>query len=79
MATHAGTFTFAHRDAGCWIADSRVPEYLVAYEEGELVELAREIGFEVREIRHGSWSGREEALTFQDVVTFARGAVVPDG
>lgn len=55
--------------AGYWTIDPRAPERAIAYEENDLREMLTDAGLAIAEpIRRGSWSGRRDALEFQDVV-----------
>ena len=51
------------------VRDIFVPESAVAYDEILLVDLFGEVGFSLDQpIKYGSWSGRDEYLSFQDIV-----------
>lgn len=71
MGQGKSRFAFPYEDEGCRVADRITPEYLVAYEEEDVRELARQAGLQIRgDIQFGSWCGRESFLSFQDVVAF---------
>jgi SAM-dependent methyltransferase len=53
---------------GCWTDDEIVPEHAVAFDEGYVCALYHDLGFAVETVRHGAWSGRQEYLSYQDVV-----------
>ena len=54
------------------IRDEEVPESAIALDEGTLHGMFHEVGLVVREpIRFGSWSGREDGLSYQDIVVAA--------
>lgn len=64
-----GTFNFKHQGAGYHSADPDTPEKAVAYPEGLIRKLFEENGMRVEQpIRYGSWSGRQQFLSFQDVL-----------
>lgn len=51
------------------IRDESVPESAVAVEEAVVRSMFTEAGLEIREpIRFGSWTGREDGLSLQDIV-----------
>jgi SAM-dependent methyltransferase len=53
----------------CWTIDPRVPERAVAYEETLVREMYGRAGLRLSEpIRYGSWSGRPNFFSFQDIV-----------
>ena len=67
----AGTSTmpFVHEMQGVLILDPIQPENAVAHEESFMRDLYREHAFVIEEpIRYGSWSGRPDSLTYQDIV-----------
>ncbi len=55
-----------------WTANPKVPENAVAYEEKQLIGLAEANGFAVRSLHYGSWCGRAEYLSYQDVVVLEK-------
>ena len=64
---------FSDADAHVAVVDDAVPEEAVAYDVGWVRERLGAHGLEVRELRPGSWCGREEGTTsFQDIVVAAR-------
>jgi SAM-dependent methyltransferase len=70
---HPSTIEFAHAREGCRIASESKPEAAVAYDESRVRELLAGAGFEVVEpVRYGSWCGRDEFLTYQDVIVSTR-------
>jgi predicted TPR repeat methyltransferase len=50
------------------------PTAAVAYEETPLVTRLASAGLQVVETRYGSWSGREDGLSFQDILIVRRSA-----
>ena len=61
--------TFPHQVPGCRIQDAKHPEAAVAYDENRIREVYNEQGLEVLEpFRYGSWSGRQDGLSYQDIV-----------
>jgi SAM-dependent methyltransferase len=57
----------AARD-GMAVVDPALPEEAVAYEEEWLLEALRAAGLDLVALHPGSWTGRTEGLSFQDVV-----------
>ncbi len=53
---------------GCRVVDDRVPENVVAFEEADIRELYRDLGFSVETVRYGAWPGRTDYLSYQDLV-----------
>jgi SAM-dependent methyltransferase len=54
------------------VVSDHVPEEAVAYDEGWLRERAGTHGLAVEVVRHGTWSGRDDGMSFQDMVIYAR-------
>ncbi|MEM8964755.1 MAG: class I SAM-dependent methyltransferase [Acidobacteriota bacterium] len=59
--------TFAHRRGDAFVHDTARPEGAVAYEPEWLRDACADAGLEI-DIHPGTWSGRVEGLSFQDVV-----------
>ena len=60
---------FSIKLENCYTIDRRTPERAIAYTEVTIRNLFAEAGLRIKEpIRWGSWSGRANMLTFQDVV-----------
>ncbi|MGH9872606.1 MAG: class I SAM-dependent methyltransferase [Pyrinomonadaceae bacterium] len=58
---------------GCRVKDVDVPEAAVAYEEQEILRLYEKHKLNIAPaIRYGSWSGREDGLSFQDMIVAIR-------
>jgi SAM-dependent methyltransferase len=53
---------------GMAVVDPAVPEEAVAFEEEWLLEALRAAGLDLVALHPGSWTGREDGLSFQDVV-----------
>jgi ubiquinone/menaquinone biosynthesis C-methylase UbiE len=54
---------------GCVTADPTNPEGSLAFEESYMRKLFRKLGLSIREpIHYGSWCGRKEFLSYQDIV-----------
>jgi hypothetical protein len=53
---------------GCWTDDTNVPEHAIAFDEEQVAALYRELGFTQEPIRYGSWCGRGDYLSYQDIV-----------
>lgn len=66
-------FTFRHRTGDCLAEDPARPEAALAYEEELLTALFREAGLQIEEpIRYGLWCGRDEFLSYQDIIVARR-------
>ena len=61
--------SFIHPLDGCVTADTKNPESAVAFQESSVRNLASRLGLFTREpIHFGSWCGRREFLSYQDIV-----------
>ena len=59
--------------ADCWIGNPDVAEGAVAYEERDVLAMCGSQGLELRTpIHYGSWCGRDEHLSYQDLVITVR-------
>jgi SAM-dependent methyltransferase len=64
-----GEYNFEYRGEGYRTISKHTPETAVAYPEPFIRSLCEKYGFKVREpIRYGSWCGRVNYVTFQDLV-----------
>lgn len=62
-------FTFRHTQNACFIEDPNKPEYAIAYNEEYIQTLFEKHGLKLNlPIHYGSWCGRSEYLSFQDIV-----------
>ena len=62
-------FSFQHHFEKYRIEDEAKPEYAVAYEEKNIRELYNRHGITIIEpIYYGNWSGRNDFLSFQDII-----------
>jgi SAM-dependent methyltransferase len=63
------TQNFIYRLEGCVTTDPRNPEGSLGFEESYVRSLFGQLGLSIREpIHYGSWCGRKEFLSYQDVV-----------
>jgi SAM-dependent methyltransferase len=68
-----GRFSFAHRLGPCAVDDPAEPEAAVAYEPAWVRDrLAASALTPTGPVRHGTWSGRPDGLSLQDVVVARR-------
>jgi SAM-dependent methyltransferase len=72
LSAGLGSIDFRFRGDGCWLRNEQVPEQAVAFEEVQVCALYRELGFAIEAIRWGSWSGRADYLSYQDIVVARR-------
>jgi SAM-dependent methyltransferase len=69
----SSSIDFRYPIEGCLSCSQKIPESAIAYEETTGRELHERYGLPIRErIRYGSWSGREDSLSYQDIVLAAR-------
>jgi ubiquinone/menaquinone biosynthesis C-methylase UbiE len=67
-------FRFGHSIGQCRVTYEDAPEYVVAYDEEFVLEGCRRAGLRVREpVTYGEWCGREQFLSWQDIVVAERG------
>jgi hypothetical protein len=53
----------------CWIVNSSDPEMATGYEENFVLSLYEKCNLEIaRPIHYGSWCGRTEFLSYQDLI-----------
>lgn len=65
----ASIIPFDHEMQGAMLANRDIPEEAVAFDESRIRELYRKYELRISEpIRYGSWSGRADGLSFQDIV-----------
>jgi SAM-dependent methyltransferase len=68
-----GERPLVHDNGRCRYESEKDPVFAVGYDEGVVRALARDAGLRVDEpIRYGSWCGRAEYLSMQDVVIATR-------
>ncbi|MFZ0883861.1 MAG: class I SAM-dependent methyltransferase [Candidatus Acidiferrales bacterium] len=53
---------------GCWARNARIPEEAVAYEESRIHSLYSQLGLVLQAPEYGSWSGRSQFLSYQDIL-----------
>jgi ubiquinone/menaquinone biosynthesis C-methylase UbiE len=68
MASGRGLFDFRFPLDGCWAAHERNPEAAIAYDETHVRELFAKNSLFLETLQFGSWCGRNNFLTFQDVL-----------
>jgi SAM-dependent methyltransferase len=64
----APALAFGPPSDGMAVIDPALPEEAVAFEEDWLLEALRAAGLDLVALHPGLWTGREEGLSFQDVV-----------
>jgi hypothetical protein len=68
-------FRFEHSLGSCRVTYQDAPDYIVGYSEEFVTRAARHAGLRVREpISYGQWCGREQFLSWQDVVVGEKAA-----
>ena len=74
------TLPFRYEVEGCLTLSTRDPEAAVAYEEEAVFALLSAAGLRLSPpIHYGSWCGRENFLSYQDIVVAVKEAPVPSG
>jgi SAM-dependent methyltransferase len=69
IAAGESRFSFAHQlGEQFWVNDSARPEDATAFDEAFIRQIYAEVGLQIQAIHYGSWSGRSEHLSFQDLV-----------
>jgi len=69
----ASSIPFKHELPGCWVSRADVPEAAVAYDEQTIADRFRAVGLQMQPpIRYGTWSGRTNGLSFQDMIIASR-------
>jgi SAM-dependent methyltransferase len=72
MAEGSTALAFLDPDEHVAVADADIPEEAVAYDEAWVRERLGAHGLELGEVRYGSWCGRDEFTSFQDIVVATR-------
>ncbi len=67
IAAGASHRQFAPFQPECWTIDRRNPEVALAYDEPYVREAHVKAGLELEPIRYGSWPGRKNYLSYQDI------------
>jgi len=67
---HSGSSSLNFRfvRSGCWTNDEGLPESAVAYEESDILAECQKVRLGVETIRYGSWCGRANYLSYQDIL-----------
>jgi SAM-dependent methyltransferase len=69
----ASSIDFRYAMQGCRVKNKDVPEDAVAYDESKIRELYEKHGLNISEpIHYGSWCGRKDALSYQDIVVASK-------
>jgi ubiquinone/menaquinone biosynthesis C-methylase UbiE len=68
IAAGASTLAFKGIGNGYATISSDVPERAVALEEGFVTSLYRQLGLQIVRIDYGSWCGRDNYLSYQDLI-----------
>ena len=73
MKNPGSSFNFKFHDDGYFCTKEADPEAAIAFEEGYIVTLFRTNGMTIdNSIHYGSWCGRDDYLSFQDIVVSIR-------
>lgn len=68
IAAGESALTFSYAQNGCYIERKSQPEDAVAFAEDDLRELYAQHGLRIAEIYRGSWCGRNDFLSYQDLI-----------
>lgn len=68
IRSSSSDFSFVHRWENHAVEDAAEPENAVAYNESFVRSLCEEAGLEVTSVYPGSWCGRSEHLSYQDLL-----------
>lgn len=52
----------------CYVVSLEYPEASIGYEENAIIDLIQQAGFKLRKILRGSWCGRTDYVSYQDIV-----------
>jgi ubiquinone/menaquinone biosynthesis C-methylase UbiE len=66
------TLAFHHHLAGAVTTDPQKPEAAVAYDEQDVRGMFERYGFAITSVHAGSWCGRTDAVSYQDIVVAER-------
>ncbi len=66
------SLTFAFGDELWRYTWKGMPELTVAYSETEVMRMLHDAGLSVNGVFHGTWSGREDGLSFQDLLLVSK-------
>lgn len=70
---------FRHACASSLVIDPKMPEASIAHEEKTIRDLHRRFDLRIHEpIRYGSWSGRDEFLSAQDILVAEKNGTRPE-
>lgn len=69
----ASSIDFRYELRGCRVENKDMPEAAVGYDEGRIRELYKKYVLNILEpISYGSWCGRKNALSYQDIVVASK-------
>jgi ubiquinone/menaquinone biosynthesis C-methylase UbiE len=60
--------SFKHKKNGYALMNENIPEANIAYDENYLHNLYKKNGLEITKIYYGSWCGRSQYTSFQDII-----------
>lgn len=56
----------------CYVVSPEYPEASIGYEKSAMLDLVTQGGFKVQNICKGSWSGREDYVSYQDIMIISK-------
>ncbi len=72
VEAHQGQNNFHHSLGEQRTLDPAIPEKGIAYQEDFVLGCIEQAGLKVQNIYYGSWCGRKEFLSFQDIITVSK-------
>jgi SAM-dependent methyltransferase len=72
VSTMGGRGEFGFEQGGQFVVDPRVPERAAAFREQDVHELHERNGLPIESVHYGSWCGREQYTSFQDITVSVR-------
>lgn len=68
IKNHLGTYNFEYSKADYYIEDLKDPLYQIAFKEPFIKLLYADCNLDIEAVYYGSWSGRQDFLSFQDII-----------
>ena len=73
MESGCSSLCFDYRLDNCWTDDAHVPEHAIAFDVDYIRSLHCDLGFTIETIQNGGWCGRNQYLSYQDILVARRG------
>lgn len=72
LAEDRGELYFRYEVEGCLVTNREIPEEAIAHPQPLVEQMYRDAGLSVEATRPGSWCGREQFLSYQDICVAVR-------